>query len=290
MKSEHIVRHGRGLLILAVTVTSGTMALAPAWGQMAVGSQPVPADGHDTPQPAPAGQASGSYTTPEVTISTSPIQSSGVNIAKWPHPVQVFTAKDLSANGPADLTNTLNQKAAGVNLVNSQANPYQPTIMYHGFEASPIQGTPEGLSVYVNGIRFNQPFGDVAIWSLLPDEAISTMTLEDGNPLFGLNALGGAINVQMKNGFNYHGGELQVSGGSFGSINGNFQYGQQAGNAATYVDVGETHEGGWRDLQSSDIQNFYGDLGWRNDHASLHINLTMANSVLMAPARSRCRS
>ena len=67
------------------------------------------------------------------------------------------------------------------------------------------------------------------------------------------------------------------------TINGNLEYGKQAGNVAAYVDLGETHEAGWRDLQSSDIQNFYGDLGWRNDHASLHINLTMANSVLNGP-------
>ncbi len=109
------------------------------------------------------------------------------------------------------------------------------------------------------------------------------MTLEDGNPVFGLNALGGAINVQMKNGFNYHGGQIEVSGGSFDTIKGNLEYGKQDGNVAAYVDLNEIHEGGWRDLQSSDIQNFYGDLGWRGDHASMHINLTMANSVLNGP-------
>jgi outer membrane receptor protein involved in Fe transport len=284
MKRESTIRHGRGLLMLALTVTSSTMTLPAAWGQTTVGPQPAQQTGATTVTPTPApGQAASGYTTPEVTISTSPIQSSGVNISTWPHPVQVFTAKDLSAYGTADLTKTLNAKAAGVNLVNSQANPYQPTILYHGFQVSPIQGTPQGLSVYVNGVRFNQPFGDIAIWSLLPDQAISSMTLVDGNPVFGLNALGGAINIQMKNGFNYQGGQLELSGGSFDTITGNLEYGKQADNVAAYVDLGEIHEGGWRDLQSSNIQNFYGDLGWRNDHASLHINLTMANSVLDGP-------
>ena len=147
MTSEHTARHGRGLLIFAVTVTSSVMTLPVAWGQTAVGSQPAQQTGttSGTSQPAPAKAASSSYTTPEVTISTSPIQSSGINISNWPHPVQVFTAKDLSANGPANLTETLNEKATGVNLVNSQANPYQPSIIYHGFQVSPIQGTPEGL-------------------------------------------------------------------------------------------------------------------------------------------------
>ncbi len=218
-----------------------------------------------------------------VFIETSPLSNSGINISTWPQNVQMFTAKDIEVNGVPNLAAGLDKKATGVNLVNSQANPYQPTILYHGFEISPIQGTPAGLSVYVNGARFNQPFGDIALWSSLPADAIETLSLEDGNPVFGLNALGGAINVQMKNGFLYHGGEAEVSGGSFDHIEGNVQYGKQAGDTAMYVDASATHEAGWRDLQSSDLQNFYGDLGWRGPHAELHFNAAFGNSTLNGP-------
>jgi hypothetical protein len=81
------------------------------------------------------------------------------------------------------------------------------------------------------------------------------------NPVCGLNALGGALNVQMKNGFTYDGAEADVSGGSFGQILGEFQYGKRAGNTSVYVAGSGLHQDGWRDLQSSDIQNFYGDVG-----------------------------
>ena len=216
-------------------------------------------------------------------IYVTPLSHATVDAQKFPHPVQTLKAKDLTRKGVANATQALNDQAAGVNLVNSQANPYQPTVLYHGFEISPIQGTPAGLSVYVDGARFNTPFGDLAIWSLLPDEAISSLSLEDGNPVFGLNALGGAINVQMKNGFNYSGGQAEFSGGSFDKIEANLEYGKQYGNTAVYVDLGETHAGGWRDEQSSDIQNFYGDLGWRGDHAELHFNVTLADSQLNGP-------
>ena len=128
-------------------------------------------------------------------------------------------------------------------------------MIYHGFELSPIQGTPAGLSMYVNGARFNTPFGDLAMWSLLPNDAIQSLNLEDGNPVFGLNALGGAISVQMKNGFTAQGGEASISGGSFGQIQGNLQYGKQVGNVAAYVDVGALHEAGWRDLQGVTINS-----------------------------------
>ena len=222
------------------------------------------------------------YTVKKVTIQTSPI-GRGIDVAKWPQTVQAFSKTDLTRYGTASVTDTLHDQATGVNLQNSQANPYQPTIIYHGFELSPIQGTPAGLSMYVNGARFNTPFGDLAMWSLLPNDAIQSLNLEDGNPVFGLNALGGAISVQMKNGFTAQGGEASISGGSFGQIQGNLQYGKQVGNVAAYVDVGALHEAGWRDLQSSDLQNFFGDLGWKGPHTTLHINATLANSTLAGP-------
>ncbi len=220
---------------------------------------------------------------PSDVIVVTALSHTTLDRRKFPHPVQIITSQDISQAGAANAVQALSQRAYGVNIVNSQANPYQPTILYHGFEISPIQGTPAGLAVYVGGARFNTPFGDLAIWSLLPDEAIDQLSIEDGNPVFGLNALGGAINVQMKNGFNNPGGQATLSGGSFSNVQGNLEYGKQAGNTSAYIDLGATHENGWRDEQSSNIQNFYGDLGWRGADAELHLNLTLANSNLNGP-------
>jgi outer membrane receptor protein involved in Fe transport len=237
-----------------------------------------------------AAQAVNTPTTPAPTIQlqpvivqVTPLGNGGIRLATYPQTVQTLSARDLIVNGTANLTGALDKKATGVNLVNSQANPYQPTILYHGFEISPIQGTPAGLSVYVDGARFNQPFGDIALWSTLPDEAIASISVQDGNPVFGLNALGGAVNVRLKNGFTDPGGQITISGGSFDQIQGNLEYGKQAGDTAVYADISAAHEAGWRDLQSSDLQNFYGDLGWRGAHAQLHVNATLANSTLNGP-------
>src|SRR6185437_10582214 len=84
--------------------------------------------------------------------------------------------------------------------------------------------------------------------------------------------LGGSVNVQMKNGFTYHGFEADLSGGSFGQVQGEFQYGKQVGNTAAYAAGTVLHQGGWRDLQSSNLQNFYGDVGWRGERAEVHVN------------------
>ena len=82
-----------------------------------------------------------------------------------------------------------------------QGNPFQPDLNYRGYTASPLLGTPQGLSVYMDGVRLNQPFGDVVSWDLIPRQAIASMTLMPGsNPLFGLNTLGGALSIQTKDG------------------------------------------------------------------------------------------
>ncbi len=221
-------------------------------------------------------------------IGASPLLGSGIDRDTVPAETNVLKGDDLTRGGttPPDPVRALNEQVGGVNLDSASGNPFQPTLMYHGFAASPLQGTPQGLAVYVNGVRFNQAFGDTVNFDLLPNLAISQMNLEGSNPVFGLNALGGALNVQLKNGFTYHGGEIDVHGGSFGTFGADLQYGRQSGDTAVYVAASGITQGGWRDGQSSSIQNFYGDLGWRGDTGELHFNVLLANSVLNGPGTS----
>lgn len=221
---------------------------------------------------------------PPVTVfAPTPLLGSGVYRNQAPAQSQVFTAKQLRTEGPPSLSQTLQTQAQGVQVSTTYGNPLQPTITYHGYVASAIQGTPQGLAVYVNGVRFNDPFGDTVNWDLIPNVAIDTMNIEGSNPVFGLNALGGALAVQLKDGFTYHGGELDVFGGSFGQIGGDFQYGKQAGDTAAYVAASGLHENGWRDFQSSGVKDFYGDIGWRGTRAELHLNLDLAQTTLNGP-------
>lgn len=219
-------------------------------------------------------------------IGASPLIGSGIDRNAVPAETQVLNSNDLQRQGTADLVGSLNQQVSGVTLDSASGNPYQPTFFYHGFAASPLQGTPQGLAVYVDGVRFNQPFGDTVDWDLIPAIAIDRINLEGSNPVFGLNALGGSVNVQLKNGFTYQGFEADLSGGSFGQVQGEFQYGKQAGNTSTYVAGTVLHQNGWRDLQSSDLQNFFGDIGWHSDRAELHLNITAAHAVLNGPGTS----
>jgi iron complex outermembrane recepter protein len=222
-------------------------------------------------------------------IGASPLLGSGIDRDTVPAETNVLKGNDLTRGGTLispDVTRALNEEVGGVNLNSASGNPYQPTMFYHGFEASPLQGTPQGLAVYVNGIRFNSAFGDTVNFDLIPNLAIDEMNLVGSNPVFGLNALGGAVNVQLKNGFTYHGGEISFHGGSFDTYAADFQYGKQSGNTAVYVAASGIHSGGWRDEQSSDIENFYGDVGWRGNKGELHFSALFGNSELNGPGTS----
>jgi iron complex outermembrane receptor protein len=218
-------------------------------------------------------------------IGVSPLLGSGVDRGKVPAATHVLNSDDLTRTtaGTPSLAGALDAHVAGVALNEAVGNQFQPSLEYRGFNASPLEGTAQGLAVYINGARFNLPFGDTVNWDLIPGQAIDTANLEGANPVFGLNALGGSLSVQLKNGFTYHGGELVLTGGSFGRASAAFQYGRQSGDFAAYIAGGVLHDGGWRQSQSSDLHQIYGDAGWRGNRGELHFNIMAARDGLSGP-------
>ena len=159
-----------------------------------------------------------------------------------------------------------------------------PDVQFRGFVASPVAGTPQGLAVYQNGMRINEAFGDTVNWDLIPTAAIRSVTVVTNNPAFGLNALGGAVNVQMKNGFNYQGAEINTMGGSFGRIQSSAQYGKQIDNFSVYGALEGLRDNGFRNFSESAIRRFYGDVGYRTDSSEFHLNMGVANNNFGAAA------
>lgn len=214
-------------------------------------------------------------------VGSTPLQGSGVDRNKVPANTAVLNGADLQRTGAADLLRGLDERIGGINIDEAQGNPFQPNVLYRGFEASPLAGDAQGLAVYVNGTRFNSSFADTVNFDVLPAIAIGKVDLVGSNPAFGLNALGGALSIQMKNGFTFHGGEVELSGGSFGRITLSGEYGIQVGNVAAYLAVSGLNEDGWRENSPSQLRQFYGDVGWRGDRAELHINVVGAINNLI---------
>ena len=154
---------------------------------------------------APAAAFAQTLGSESVVISATPLSETTVDPAKVPAVVQTLSSADIARFGSPDVLGALDTKAAGVTLSNAQANPFQPDLFYRGFEASPLAGDAQGLAVYADGVRLNQPFGDTVNWDLIPDVALDSLTLEGSNPVFGLNALGGALAMRFKTGFSFTG-------------------------------------------------------------------------------------
>ena len=114
-------------------------------------------------------------------ISPTPIGQADQPLDQIPVNVQGLTAKNLEDSNSLDLAQLMNRRLSGVNVNENVGNPFQPDINYRGYTASPLLGTPEGLSVYLDGVRQNQPFGDVVAWDLIPKVAIRDMALIPGS-------------------------------------------------------------------------------------------------------------
>jgi len=216
---------------------------------------------------------------PEVeVVATSPLPGGGEDADKIPAMVQTVPAEDFARTNSPSVTDTLQQQIPGAVSIDVNGNDFAQDLRYRGFVASPIQGTPQGLAVYQNGIRVNEAFGDTVNWDLIPPQAIYRADLFTNNPVFGLNALGGAVSLQMKNGFLWQGLTTQVMGGSYGRVSGLFEYGKQIDDYSLYITGDATHDDGWRYLSPSSLFRLYGDLGYRTPGDELHLIASGASS------------
>ena len=215
-----------------------------------------------------------------VVVGVVPAGSS-IQTDKLAYPVQTATAEDLENIAALSIADFLRQSFASISLNDAQNNPMQPDLQYRGFTASPLLGLAQGIAVYQNGIRINEPLGDAVNWDLLPQSAIQEISLSGGsNPLFGLNSLGGSLVIDMKDGFDFEGANLEVSAGSFGRRVSNFEFGGNNGQLAYYLNIERFDEDGWRDYSESDALNFYTSVGWRSDSTQINLNYQHGESEL----------
>lgn len=220
-------------------------------------------------------------TLPAVEVTaTTPLTGPGIEADKVPAAVRRLSEGDLARQGTPDLLGTLESRVPSVNANAAQNNPFQPDLQFRGFTASPLIGNAQGLAVYQNGVRVNEVFGDTVNFDLIPDIAILDMDVVPATPAFGLNALGGALNMRMKDGFNSPGGQLILQGGSFGRVQGALEYGKQVGNVAGYIAGQALHERGWRQYSPSTLRQMYGDIGVRGDRGQVNVSLTAADNRL----------
>ena len=234
---------------------------------------------------APAALAQIALLPPVEVIGTTPLPGSGVPLSKLPANAQIFTARELQKQRTGNLTEFLEQNATGITVNAAQGNPFQPDINFRGFSASPLLGTPQAVSVFFDGVRINEPFGDAVNWDLIPQSAISSIQLIPGsNPAFGLNTLGGAIALYSKSGASEYpdkpGGSVTLSGGSFGRRTLGFEAGGKGGPWDWFVTGNDARDKGWAEHNASRIRQLFAKVGWRDEYTNLDLTLSGADNRL----------
>lgn len=263
-----------------VNVVQETPVQKAARAKKAVSVSPlVKAAPSTAPAPAPTPAAAAA-------TGTGSPSSNAPDVSKITVPSAVTTVQDtdISREGTAQVQQVLQQTVPGIIISDAAGNPARAEVSYRGFDASPVSGRAQGIAVYQNGTRINEAFGDVVTWDAIPSNAIASMSVVSNNPSFGLNALGGAISIAMKDGFSYQGAEIDLMFGSFGHAQAGAQLGAQSGNAAIYLAIEGIREDGFRDFSESEVKRFYGDIGLKGSATEVHFSLTASQNEFGATA------
>lgn len=222
-------------------------------------------------------------TLPEVrVIQQAPLPGFGIPRALYPGNAQQAGEAERRNSGATNLPEFMNQRLQGVTANDVQGSPFQVDILYRGQRLSPLLGTPQGLSLYLDGVRMNQPFGDIVSWDLLPEAAIADLVLVPGsNPFYGLNTLAGALVLTTKSGLTHPGGEVELSFGSGQRKRLDIAQGwRNADGSHLFAAATLFDEKGWRDRSPGELGNVFLKYGRRQGDTDWSVSLLLAGSNL----------
>jgi outer membrane receptor protein involved in Fe transport len=198
--------------------------------------------------------------------------------------IQVATGEEIQTSGAIAATQFLNERMQSVTVRDTTGNPFQQELVFRGFTASPMAAAPQGLSIYLDGVRVNEPFGQVVNWDLIPLNAIESLALVPGsNPLFGLNTIGGALSLTTRSGFSSPGVDVSETQGSFGRTQTQFLAGLSDEHVAGLLSFNRLREDGWRRDSPSEVGQAFGRADLRRDGVKLTLQgLHVDNSLFGA--------
>jgi outer membrane receptor protein involved in Fe transport len=195
-------------------------------------------------------------------VGTLPFADAAIEADRLPYALQSLDRDALRDAQGGNLVETMARKLRGVTVNEIVGSPFQVDLSYRGFRASPLLGTSQGLSVYLDGVRINESFGDVVNWDMVPEAAISRLSLVPGsNPLYGLNTLGGAIALETRSGLDDPGAEVMLSAGSHNRRRIDLAYGANHDGWHGFVAATLFDEDGWRRHSAGHLANGLAKLG-----------------------------
>ena len=216
-------------------------------------------------------------------IGTSPMPGLGVDRQLLPYASQSARRDSIDKAQAENLTDYLSRRMAGVQVNDIQGSPFQADLTYRGYRASGLLGASQGLSVYLDGVRVNEPFGDVVNWDMVPDFALQSLTVLPGaNPSFGLNTLGGAIVLETVNGLTAPGLRAEIGFGSNGRRRAEMGLGSDHGDGwHSWLGGTVFNENGWRDFSPGHQALVMAKLGRRQGDSDWTLGLLSGRATLV---------
>jgi outer membrane receptor for monomeric catechols len=224
---------------------------------------------------------------PEIeVVGTSLLPGLGIESSKLPYDIKTFAGDSIGEESSLGLSDYMSQSIPGIYNNEVQGSPYQGDITYRGFRASSTLGAAQGISVYIDGIRVNEPFGDVVNWDMIPEFAINNVSLIPGsNPMYGLNTLGGAISLTTKTALSSPGINTKISYGSFDrkkidlSVGGKLSHTSNVG--SYFLSFSHFNESGWRDYSNGKVSNIFGKASKNTSFGSIGVMTFFGDSDLL---------
>ena len=216
--------------------------------------------------------------------SATPLPSLGLPLNIIPANIQIATPKAINAQSGVSLADYMSNNLQSVSVTEMGGNPWQPEISFRGYSASPLLGMPQGMSTFVDGVRVNEPFGDVTLWDKIPNFAIGGMQLVPGsNPMYGLNTLGGAIAIQTKSGRQAQGVGIEAEYGSWNRQRALVEYGgvSKDGSMDFYIGHQTTKEDGWRQFSQSHLNQTFAKTGWQSEKSKIDLSYIGTDNKLI---------
>ena len=223
------------------------------------------------------------YLSPEILVEISRLGMGGIPLGRIPYGVQILPGEEIREEASLTVADAV-VRLPGVTAADQFGSPYQPDIRLRGFAVSPVVGLPQSLSVFVDGVRVNEPDASQVQFDLIPLENVERLEVVrgPGGP-FGRNTLAGALNIRTRRGSGPLSGELEVAGGSFGRLDGRGAV-SGSGGAFDYFLSGRYHDSdGWRVATDAELRQGFAKFGYRGAGTDAWVSYTFARNEILQP-------
>ena len=204
-------------------------------------------------------------------------------LSSFPGAIQIIPGDDIPQSGTPNIQEYLT-RLPGVTLNDEQGNAAQPDLTIRGFQVTPVTGVPQGVSVFLDGVRINEPTVEEVNFDLIPLDDLERIEVIRGpSVLYGRNTLGAAVNIITRRGGPALAIVPEFSWGSFGLQKYRAQVGGTEGPVDYYVAGTYSWENGWRDESAVRLGSAFGKLGYRQGGTDATLSFQYVNNRIEQP-------